>query len=226
MFYFGTGHPKMQMVAGEIGPSIGGSGDCTENYYRFNGFSDGFWYLDSLGAHAQAGYQIFCRQDFYGIDYALLDCSGIYPVPDYYSALVWNKVMGSKVFNTSRPGKGLIRPYGHCSKQYSGGLAILVINIWSGIANVKVSLPSGYSLGNTREDYLFTAPAPVNGTYPQGIYGKGMELNGVALKFTVGGTLPAMNPVTSTAADKSAITMPMWSYGFFVYPNASISLCK
>jgi len=180
--------------------------------------------LDSLGAHAQAGYQIFCRQDFYGIDYALLDCTYITPVPDYYSAMVWNQVMGSKVVNTTRPGKGLVRPYAHCSKQYPGALAVLLINIWSGEANVKISLSSG-TLGNGREDYVFTTPKP-NGTYPDGIYGKNMQLNGVELTFKAGGQLPSLKPVTSTASDKSMITMPQYSYGFFVYPNAAVDVCK
>jgi len=222
--YFGANR-EIQMWAGEIGPSIGGSGDCTENYYRFNGFSDGFWYLDSLGAHAQAGYQVFCRQDFYGIDYALLDCTYITPVPDYYSAIIWNIVMSSKVFNTTRPGKGLVRPYAHCSKQYPGAVAVLVINIWSGSANVKISLSSG-SLGSTREDWLLTTPPPVTGTYPQGIYGKNIQLNGVNLTYTVGGQLPPLKAAQSKATDPSVITMPMYSYGFFVYPQSSVPACK
>jgi len=57
-YYYGTNR-TLQMWAGETGPSIGGSGDCTDNYHRFNIFADGFWYLDSLGAHAVAGYQVF-----------------------------------------------------------------------------------------------------------------------------------------------------------------------
>jgi len=222
--YYGNNR-TIQMWAGEIGPSIGGSGDCTENYYRFNGFSDGFWYLDSLGAHAQNGYQVFARQDFYGIDYALLDCTYITPVPDYYSAIIWNVVMSNKVFNTTRPGKGLVRPYAHCSKQYPGALAVLVINIWAGTANVKVSLTSG-SLGTAREDWLLTTPPPVTGTYPQGIYGKGIQLNGVNLTYTVGGQLPPLKPAQSKATDQSIITMPMYSYGFFVYPQSSVPACK
>jgi heparanase 1 len=222
--YFGTDR-QIQMWAGEIGPSIGGSGDCTENYYRFNGFADGFWYLDSLGAHAQAGYQAFARQDFYGIDYALLDCTSITPVPDYYSAIVWNIVMGSKVLNTTRPGKGLVRPYAHCSKQYPGSVAVLIVNIWSGSSDVKVSLTSG-SLGTTRDDWLFTTSTPATNPYPQGMYGKGIQLNGVNLTYTVGGQLPTLKPVPGKGTDLSMITMPAYSYGFFVYPGSSISACK
>jgi len=227
--YFGTGHPKMQMVAGEIGPSIGGSGDCTENYYRFNGFSDGFWYLDSLGAHAQAGYQIFCRQDFYGIDYAILDCVGHYPVPDYYVAILWNLVNSPRVLNTTRPTTkpvGTVRPYAHCSKQYPGGIVLMIININGFAITTNITLGNGGKLGDTREDYLMTAPPPVNGTYPDGIYGKRVQLNGVTLDFTVGGQLPPIKPVPCQDKDVSIVKMPEYSYAFFVYPNAGHSLCK
>jgi heparanase 1 len=232
--YFGGSNLKrtMQMWAGEIGPSIGGSGDCTDNYHRFNGFSDGFWYLDSLGVHAQTGYQVFCRQDFYGIDYALLDCAGHFPVPDYYTAMIWDIVAGTNVFNTTRPitkPDGSVRPYAHCSKQYPGGLTVILINILDGVANTQVTLTSG-TVGNTRYDYLLTAPPEQGYNYsypvPQNIYDKKVQLNGKNLDFTVGGQLPPLTPVTSTASDKSIISLPAYSYGFFVFPDANLALCK
>jgi len=225
--YFGANR-QIQMVADEIGPSIGGSATCSDDWHRFNVFADGFWYLDSLGSHAQAGYQIFCRQDFYGIDYAVIDCVGHYPVPDYYLAIVWNIVAGPHVLNTTRPitkPTGTVRPYAHCSKQYPGGLTIMLININAGPINATITLTSG-SLGTTREDYLMTAPPPVNGTYPDGIYGKKVQLNSVTLDFTVGGQLPAIKPVQSQVADKSIIAMPGYSYGYYVYPNANVAICK
>jgi hypothetical protein len=226
--YYGVDR-KIQMVADEIGPSIGGSGDCTDNYHRFNIFADGFWYLDSLGAHAQAGYQIFCRQDFYGIDYALLDCPGHFPVPDYYLGVVWSLTMGPHVLNTTRPitkPSGLIRPYAHCSAQYPGGLAVAVININSVAVTTQVTLTGGATLGSTREDYLMNAPPPATAPYPDGMYGKKVQLNGATLNFTVGGQLPPIRPVQSTAADKSMIDLPEYSYGYFVYPNANVPICK
>jgi len=218
----------MQMWAGEIGPSIGGSGDCTDNYHRFNGFSDGFWYLDSLAVHAQVGYQVFCRQDFYGIDYAIIDCVGHFPVPDYYLGLIWSLTVGPHVLNTTRPvtkPAGTVRPYAHCSLQYPGGLTVMIVNISPGPTNAQITLTTG-SLGSTREDYLMTAPPPVNGTYPDGIYGKKVQLNGNTLNFTVGGQLPSLKPVQSTATDKSIIAMPGYSYGYYVYPNANVAVCK
>jgi len=177
--------------------------------------------------HAQAGYQIFCRQDFYGIDYAILDCVGHYPVPDYYLAIVWNLVVGPHVLNTTRPitkPTATIRPYAHCSKQYKGGLTVMIVNINAVAVTVQITLTSG-TLGSSREDYLMTAPPPVNGSYPDGIYGKKVQLNGQTLDFTVGGQLPAIKPVQSQDADKSIINLPEYSYAYYVYPNANSPIC-
>jgi len=51
-------------------------------------------------------------------------------------------------------------------------------------------------------------------------------LNGKTLEFTVGGQLPKIEPVDSSAADKTVIDLPAYSYGFFVYPNANLAICK
>jgi len=71
-----------------------------------------------------------------------------------------------------------------------------------------------------------TAPPPVTGTYPDGIYGKRIQLNGVTLNFTVGGQLPPIKPVPCQDKDVSIVNMPEYSFAFFVYPNAGHSLCK
>jgi len=172
--------------------------------------------------------KIFCRQDFYGIDYAVIDCVGHFPVPDYYLGIVWSLVVGPHVLNTTRPitkPAGLVRPYAHCSSQYPGGLTVMVININSIPVTAQITLTGG-GLGSSREDYLMTAPPPVNGTYPDGIYGKRVQLNGVTLDFTVGGQLPPIKPVQSTETDLSLIHMPEYSYGYYVYPNANLPICK
>ena len=50
---------------------------------------ESFWYLDSMGSKARNGYSVYCRQNFIGIDYGLLECESGRPVPDYYAALIW-----------------------------------------------------------------------------------------------------------------------------------------
>jgi len=169
---------------------------------------------------------VFCRQDFYGIDYALIHCSGLYPTPDFYLALAWNKVVGTHVFNTTRPvtsPQGSVRSYAHCSKQYSGGITVMLINVLAIEVQTRVS---GFTVGTSREDYVFTAHIP-SGSYPDGIYGYWASLNGNLLNVTATGALPA-NPITpavKSGASVNVITLPAYSYGFFVYPNANVAAC-
>lgn len=74
-----------QLWAGEIGPHNGGSVPCDHTQMRWANFGDSFWYVDAMGAHAANGYSAFCRQDFVGIDYGMVDCATYDPLPDYYS---------------------------------------------------------------------------------------------------------------------------------------------
>lgn len=41
-------------------------------------------YLDAMGSKARHGYSAFCRQDFIGADYGMLDCATHTPLPDFY----------------------------------------------------------------------------------------------------------------------------------------------
>lgn len=74
-----------QPWAGEIGPHNGGSPPCDPAWRRWANFADSFWYLDALGTKAANGYKAFCRQDYIGGDYGLLDCRTQVPTPDYYT---------------------------------------------------------------------------------------------------------------------------------------------
>ena len=78
--------PGLEVWAGEIGPHNGGSPPCNSSALRWATFADTFWYVDALGSKARHGYQAFCRQDFVGADYGLLDCASHTPLPDFYGA--------------------------------------------------------------------------------------------------------------------------------------------
>ena len=54
-------------------------------------------YADALGSKARHGYQVFARQDFIGIDYGLLDCLTHDPLPDYYVAALYTRLMAPGV---------------------------------------------------------------------------------------------------------------------------------
>jgi hypothetical protein len=60
--------PKVKVWAGEIGPHPGRSPGCDHSSLRWSNWADTFWYIDSMGLKAASGYDMFCRQDFVGID--------------------------------------------------------------------------------------------------------------------------------------------------------------
>ncbi|KAE8698448.1 Heparanase-like protein 3 [Hibiscus syriacus] len=92
-----------------------------------NSFVNSFWYLDQLGMAASYDTKTYCRQTLIGGNYGLLDTATFVPHPDYYSALLWHRLMGSNVLSTSFGGMKNIRAYAHCSKQ-SRGITLLLIN--------------------------------------------------------------------------------------------------
>jgi hypothetical protein len=42
-----------------------------------------------------------CRQDYIGGDYGMVDCLTGAPLPDYYTALLWTRLMGPKVLSVT-----------------------------------------------------------------------------------------------------------------------------
>jgi heparanase 1 len=70
-----------------------------------------------MGLKAASGYNMFCIQDFVGIDYGLIDCTTFNPLPDYYAGVLWGRTMGSKVLNVSstNSSSGGVHSYAHCT---------------------------------------------------------------------------------------------------------------
>ncbi|KAI3737943.1 hypothetical protein L2E82_27960 [Cichorium intybus] len=93
-----------------------------------NAFVFGFWYLDQLGMASTYNTTTYCRQTLIGGNYGLLNTTTYVPNPDYYSALLWHRLMGRHVLSTTFHGTNKIRSYAHCSKT-SGGITLLFINL-------------------------------------------------------------------------------------------------
>ncbi|KAM7266897.1 hypothetical protein ACFE04_009063 [Oxalis oulophora] len=94
-----------------------------------------FWYLDQLGMSAQYGTSTYCRQTLIGGNYGLIDATTYKPNPDYYSALLWHRLMGKYSLNATFIGTDQVHTYAHCAKQ-SRGVTVLILN-WD--ANVTVT---------------------------------------------------------------------------------------
>ncbi|EPS66918.1 hypothetical protein M569_07858, partial [Genlisea aurea] len=114
-----------------------------------NAFVSSFWYLDQLGMASLYDTKTYCRQTLIGGNYGLLNTTTFVPNPDYYSALLWHRLMGRQVLSTSFTGTKKIRVYTHCSKS-TGGITVLLMNLDNTTA-VDVDL----SVGNGVADQSF-----------------------------------------------------------------------
>uniref|UniRef100_A0A8R7QW53 Heparanase-like protein 3 n=1 Tax=Triticum urartu TaxID=4572 RepID=A0A8R7QW53_TRIUA len=180
-----------------------------------------FWYLDQLGMSAKYNTKTYCRQSFIGGNYGLLNTTTFQPNPDYYSALLWHRLMGTKVLDAKFSGTtNLIRAYAHCAKN-STGITLLLMNL-HGNARNDVSLTSEELLvveasGVTREEYHLL---------PEGgdIHSQVMLLNGRALTTDADGNIPRMEPIILDAAQPIAIE-PL-SIVFAHMPNYYAPVCS
>ncbi|KAG6527660.1 hypothetical protein ZIOFF_009786 [Zingiber officinale] len=172
-----------------------------------------FWYLDQLGMSATYDTKTYCRQSLVGGNYGLLNTTTFHPNPDYYSALLWHRLMGTRVLATNLIGRepSLIRAYAHCAKE-SEGVTLLLINL-SGNTTTQLPIisPTSYSLGrkhhpgaarskipslsaeDTREEYHLTAK-------DGDLHSQTMLLNGNALELDADGNIPTLDPIKVDAS--------------------------
>ncbi|OAY46998.1 heparanase-like protein 3 [Manihot esculenta] len=178
-----------------------------------NAFVYSFWYLDQLGMASAYDTKTYCRQSLIGGNYGLLNTTTFLPNPDYYSALLWHRLMGRKVLSTKFSGAKTIRAYAHCAKE-SKGITLLLINLDnSTTVEVKVSFNSTWTLhhqkkhhrsykshrtrtiklpqgseSTTREEYHLTAK-------DGNLHSQIMLLNGNILSVSSSGEIAAFEPV-------------------------------
>ncbi|KAL2337317.1 hypothetical protein Fmac_011763 [Flemingia macrophylla] len=160
-------------------------------------FVNGFWYLDQLGMTSTLNHKVYCRQTLVGGNYGLLNTTTFIPNPDYYGALLWHRLMGSKVLSISHEGSPFLRAYAHCSKN-GPGVTVLLINM-SNSTTFNISLVDDMNLNpiletvpgriqkTMREEYHLT---PKEGNIQSDV----VLLNGTPLQLKKSLDIPEMKP--------------------------------
>ena len=169
-------------------------------------FIDSFRYLNQLGTLARHGVKVVIHNTLAASDYALIDEATLMPRPNYWSALVWHRLMGTTVLDagvTSTPGLYL---YAHCLSGHPGGVALLAINTDRDHAR-DLALPTD----STR--YSLTANDLLSST---------ALLNGAELKVAADGDLPVLEGAPQHAGD---ISLTAASITFFAIPKAHSAAC-
>jgi len=168
-------------------------------------FLDSFRYLNQLGSMAKHGVQVVAHNTLAASDYGLIDEKTLTPRPNYWSALLWRKLMGTTVLDVGVSTDSL-KIYAHCLRGRSGGVSLLTINTARGSA-ATIEIPMNaerYTLNEAKLD---------DGH---------VQLNGKELKLT-GDDLPRL---TGVAQKQGAVRLPPASITFLAIADANNPSCK
>jgi hypothetical protein len=169
-------------------------------------FIDSFRYLNQLGTLAKRGVQVVMHNTLAASDYALIDEATLRPRPNYWAAVLWRRLMGTTVLDVDGAQTPGLHLYAQCLRDHPGGVAVLAINA-SRTDSRTLTLPGKYS------QYTLTSSDLLTPT---------VMLNGVELKLTDDGNLPALNG----AAHKGAATLSPASITFFALDGAKNNACR
>ncbi|XP_062078209.1 heparanase-like protein 3 [Humulus lupulus] len=233
---------------GEAGGAYNSGRNLVTNAFVFS-----FWYLDQLGMSAAHDTKTYCRQSLIGGNYGLLDTNNFVPNPDYYSALLWHRLMGRNVLSTSFSGSKKIRAYAHCAKQ-SRGIMVLLSNLDNSTTVLaKVAFNGTWSLRRKHRSHHTSSSAshktrishrakaikiprankqksePVREEYhltakDGNLQSRTMLLNGNILTLDSSGSIPSLDPIYINSS--TPIVVRPFSIVFVHIPHVVLPACK
>lgn len=163
-------------------------------------YLDSFRYLEQLGRLAKKGVQVVMHNTLAVSEYGLLDQKTLEPRPNYWSALLWNKLMGTKVYESDLQVEGL-DVFVHDLKSSSDGFGVLIVN--PSDAGSSMEIPSN------AEQYLLTASG-------NDLLTKTVKLNGDVLELSSDDTLPEIKGKKINAGQ---VQIPPHSILFLAFPK-------
>lgn len=167
-------------------------------------FLDVFRFVDTHARLAKQGLDAIFTHALISGSNGVIDEKTFEPNASYWSALLWRRLMGTKVLDAgpNRPGLHL---YAHCQRGVQGGVTLLAINLEDS--------PKALRVGRGAQLYSLTNPD---------IQSKTVLLNGRALALSAAGELPA---TTSLAVTGDRVALPSTSVNFITLPRARNAAC-
>jgi heparanase len=171
-------------------------------------FIDSFRYVEQLGRLAKRGVQVVAHNTLAASDYALLDETTLQPRPNYWSALLWHRLMGSTVLDVAAPDSPGVDLFAHCLAGQPGGVSVLAVNTdGAEAATLEIS--------DKADRYTLQASG--------GLLEGQVELNGQPLALNRGGGLPA---VGGEGTGPGAVALPPASITFLAFRGAGNPSCR
>lgn len=159
-------------------------------------YTDSFRYLEQLGRLAKKGVQVVMHNTLARSEYALLDQDTYNPRPNYWCAVLWNKFMGTQVYDAGNLSPG-VDVYSHNLKGKNKGRTLLILN--TNTSDTTVNVPAQANLYLLTADVLFT---------------KQIKLNGIELSLTSDDLIPE---IKGKKIKKGDIKLPARSIAFITF---------
>lgn len=166
-----------------------------------NTFIDSFWYNSQLGSLAVTNHSIMARQALRGGYYEFINCTSGEPHPDFYSAVLWKRLMGTQVYNASVDMNDVL-VFAHKSLTIDHSITLLILNFNTHSVDLSVKSEWIYSAA-ARDEYHLTA---------NNLTSQQLMLNSEPILYSKSGGLPPLNPQIVPAS--SVITLSPLSIAF------------
>ncbi|MCA6110530.1 hypothetical protein [Bradyrhizobium cenepequi] len=170
-------------------------------------FLDSFRYLDTLGRMAKRQVKVVMHNTLAASDYGLLEEKDFTPRPNYWTALLWRKLMGTAVLDAGSAAVPGLYLYAHCLRGKPGGVALLAIN-------TDRAASRSLALSGPARRYTLTA---ANLTSAR------VRLNGREMKLAADDQLPVLEGEVVTA---SRIELAPTSITFLSIVDAANPACR
>lgn len=159
-------------------------------------YIDTFRYLEQLGRLAKKGVEVVMHNTLARSEYGMLEEKTYNPRPNYWAALLWNKLMGNQVFESESLEAG-VDVFVHNLKNKSKGKTMMILN--TNKTATSVVLPS------KANQYLLTA---------EDILSKKVSLNGTELNLNSNDELPS---IKGKFVNKGTVELPAQSIMFLTF---------
>ncbi|HEY8386418.1 MAG TPA: hypothetical protein VIK82_09395, partial [Porticoccaceae bacterium] len=169
-------------------------------------FLDTFRFLDTQARLAKQGLDAIFTHAILSGSNGVIDEKTFMPNADYWAALLWRRLMGTRILDAGPITPGL-HVYAHCERNDTdGGVTLLAINLKDSPAQIAVEGPI--------ELYAMTAPE---------LLSKTVLLNGQPLEMGEDDSVPDIVPVSM---DVDTVDLAPTSVNFIVVPGANNVHCR
>jgi hypothetical protein len=168
-------------------------------------FLETFRFLDAQARLAKMGLDAIVTHALISGSNGVIDEKTFMPNADYWAALMWRRLMGTRILDAGPIEPGL-HVYAHCQRGVSGGVTLLAINLLDRKGRISVDGPA--------EIYALTATD---------LQSRTVLLNGVALELGPGDEIPQTIPVRQRSG---AVALAPTSSTFIALPDAGNPVCR